>query len=145
MNKLWPFHFFPSTKDDDTTMDALNQEASEVVEAEAAPVAGETVLDDDADTGEDPEEDDVDDDEVVVEDDVIMEEEIPNDEIIDEDDEENLPDLEEELEIALAKAHEEEVAKARTRTKVVAGLTLLGAIGLATGFGIRSYIKKRKN
>lgn len=107
MNRFWPFHFFPSTKDNDTSNE-------ENVTAEATDAVATEVPVEEVDT-------------------------------LEEDDEEDLPDLEEELEIALAKAHEEEVAKNRERTKVIAGLAILGAAGLATGFGIRSYIKKRKN
>ena len=55
----------------------------------------------------------------------------------------DFPELEAELEIALDEAHKEAVKKQRTQNKVVAGLAILGAVGLATGFGIRAYLKRR--
>ena len=60
-----------------------------------------------------------------------------------EDEDEDLPDLEEELEIALEASHQKEVKKQRLITGISAGVALLGAIGLATGFAIHSHFKKK--
>ena len=59
------------------------------------------------------------------------------------DEEENLPDLEEELEIALEEAHKKEVAKTRLIKGITTGVAIVTAIGFATGFGIRAYLKRK--
>jgi hypothetical protein len=119
MDRLWPFNFFPSMKEDDTSS-KTDMDDTEAMMAELEAALEEELLTEDV---------------------PATEEALSNDADLEE---ENLPDLEEELEIALEKAHAEQKKKDRERTIVIAGLTLLGTIGLATGFGIRSYIKKRK-
>lgn len=62
----------------------------------------------------------------------------------DNEDDETLPDLEEELEIALEAAHQEEVKKQHRLIKgITAGVAILGAVGLATGLSIHAYFKKK--
>ena len=58
-------------------------------------------------------------------------------------DDEDLPALEEELEIALEAAHVEQVKKNRLITGITAGVALLGAVGLATGLAIHAHFKKK--
>ena len=132
MTKQWPTGFFVYT--DDTKEETPQAESAvEVVEevAEAEPV-------------EEPKE--------------IAVEEVQEDTPVPEDfcdgldfdldeadeDDEDLPDLEEELEIALEEAHKSEVAKQHRIAKgVTAGIAILGAVGLATGLSIHAYFKRK--
>ena len=123
MSKIWPFAFFPGMKSSDTPKEEDIPEVEAVVEEAVEEADAEQPLpeDDVDDFGEETAEADADED--------------------DEDD--DLPEFEAELEIALEEAHQEAVKKQRTQNKVIAGLAILTAAGLATGFGIRAYLKRR--
>ncbi len=144
MNKKWPFGFFVYSSLDEKEEAA--QAEPEVVEAETEVVVEEAVQEavpeeEVIEDAEEVEAIEADVEEVLLEEDELSEE---DDEDPEEDDDADLPDLEEELEIALEEAHKEEVAKQRTIFKgVTASLAILGAVGLATGLSIRAYLKKK--
>ena len=137
MDKKWPFGFFVyndigsretnaevevEVLDAEVEVEVLDPEVTEIPQAAEIPLEEVEI-------------------EADLEDDVVAED---VDNYVEEDeDDENLPDLEEELEIALEAAHEEGVKKNRIIKGVTAGIALLGAIGLATGFGIRAYLKNK--
>lgn len=133
MTKQWPFGFFVYTNSD--PKDDETQTAPEAVES-ANPVEGEDAM---------PVEEQQPSSEEEIPETETLDEEIFDEEIFDEEGDEDLPDLEEELEIALEAAHQEEVAKQHRIFKgVTAGVAILGAIGLATGFTIHAHFKKNR-
>ncbi|MBR3756086.1 MAG: hypothetical protein IKK48_03155 [Firmicutes bacterium] len=122
MDKKWPFGFFVYSSLDGK--EEGKKEAEVVMEPEAEPVKvvwAETPA------------------AIVVETETA--EEVFADDFDEE--EETLPDLEEELEIALETAHQEEVKKQRLIKGITAGVAILGAVGLAAGLSIRTYLKKK--
>ena len=142
--KKWPFGFFVySNVDGEAEAEA---DAVEVVE-EAAPAEAVEVV-----WAQTPAAVIAEEETEVVEDDLAEDEFVEDaiDELFDAeeaddefDEETGLPDLEEELEIALEAAHQEEVKKQRLITGISAGVALLGAIGLATGFALHNHFKKK--
>ena len=149
MEKNWPFGFFVysslDNKEESAQTDAETPKTAEVDEEAMDPV--EVVW------AETPsavvvEEDDSQHREETVSEEFVDEEKnlfaVSNEnDLEDDDEEEDLPDLEEELEIALEAAHEKEVKKHRLITGITASVALLGAAGLVTGFAIRSHLKKK--
>ena len=119
MKRKWPFGFFVYGNPEET---------EDAVQAE--PETAETAAENMTETVE----------EAAAE---VAEEEKEADTFDDIEDEEDLSDLEEGLEIALEAAHQEEVKKQRLITGITVGIAALSVIGLATGFGIRAYLKKK--
>ena len=155
MEKKWPFGFFVYNNTNEKK-DAVQAE-SESVEAAAEPTPVEAVkvvwAETPATVVVEEEETSAPVEEVLPEDESKLEdiEETPgNDDMNspavfeeDEDEDAGLPDLEEELEIALEEAHQKEVKKHRLITGISAGVAFLGAVGLATGFAIHNHFKKK--
>lgn len=171
MDKKWPFGFFvySSVGDKEDAVQPEETVAEEIVEAAAeeavveAPVETEAVDAEDDDLGDAVLEEDMPDEvvecdlmpafeeaaeavEVEVETETDAEAEAEEDaeeDVFDEDEDADLPDLEEELEIALEKNHQQEVKKQHLITGISAGVALLGAVGLATGLAIHAHFKKK--
>ena len=165
MDKKWPFGFFvySSVGDKEDAVQPEETVADEVAEevVAEAPVETEAVDAEDDDLEDAVLEEDMPDEvvecdlmpafeeaaeaiEVEVETDAEVEaEEDAEEDVFDEDEDADLPDLEEELEIALEKNHQQEVKKQRLITGISAGVALLGAVGLATGLAIHAHFKKK--
>lgn len=115
MKSLWPFTFFPDT--------ATEKETEET----ATPVTESS-------------------EELTLDEDTVIEE-IVIEEVEDEEDDStgDYDDLAFALEVDLEEAARIEANKAHKRNTIaVASLAILGAAGLATGFALRAYFKKRK-
>lgn len=140
MKSVWPFGFFSamSSKKD---AEPIEEDKQEIVEAAEETVAEEV-----------PEETAV---EEVIEDEIKAPldydaKELPPDDVdtfeaaegFDDTDDSDDYDFEIEWDYLL-ETEEEIEAKKKTRKKVIVGLTILGAAGLATGFAIRSFLKNR--
>lgn len=148
MDKKWPFGFFVysnvNNKEEtaqaapETVEEPAVEEVVKVVWAEtpASVMAEDAYLPDDEPQPEDAEPFDDDDDDFVNDNNV---EEYDEDE-----DDEDLPELEEGLEIALEEAHRKGLKKQRLVTGISAGVALLGAVGLATGLTIHNHFKKKQ-
>ena len=138
MDKKWPFGFFVYNSVGD------KEEPAEVeVEVEAAEpvkvVWAETPATVIAEEEPQPEDEGLPEEAIQPED-----AEVPDVDADDFDEDEDLPELEEELEIALEAAHQQEVKKHRLIKGITADVAILGAVGLATGLSIHAYFKKNK-
>lgn len=132
MDKKWPFGFFVYSNVNDKEETA--QAAPETVEEPAVEEVVKVVW------AEPPAS-------VIVTDTVLPEEEPQQEDaesFDDDDDDEDLPELEEGLEIALEEAHRKGLKKQRLVTGISAGVALLGAVGLATGLAIHNHFKKKQ-
>lgn len=73
----------------------------------------------------------------------VVVETVTGSEDFDVEEDDDFPELEQELEIALEAAHQRGVKKQRIVTGISAGVALVGAIGLATGLAIHNHFKKK--
>jgi len=152
MKSLWPFTLFPgaSAEKEEEQVETISVETevetpaeTEVIEEAAVednaePVAEETV---EAVTEETVAEEV----ETISEETILDEDTVIDDAEDDEDDAGDYDDLAFALEVDLEEAARIETERAHKRNTIaVASLAILGAAGLATGFALRAYFKKRK-
>ena len=164
MDKKWPFGFFVYSNVgekeavESAPAEAVEEAVEEVVEEAVEEVVAEAVEDEPVkvvwaeppaaivvDEDETPEEEILAESEVSEDAEPAEDADLDFDFDVDEFDEDaDLPDLEEELEIALEEAHEKGLKKQRLVTGISAGVALLGAVGLATGLAIHNHFKKKQ-
>lgn len=134
MSKKWPFGFFVYSNVGDKEAVTETEVATETESVELVKVVW----------SEPPASVVVEEEPLPVEETVLEEiKEDVEDEACEDEEDEDLPEFEEELEIALEAAHQRGVKKQRIVTGISAGVALVGAIGLATGLAIHNHFKKK--
>ena len=150
MKSLWPFTLFPggSVEKEAEQTETITVETvvetpaeTEVVEEAALENAAEPT----AETVEETAEAATEEAETASEETVLDEDTVIDDADVEEDFAGDYDDLAFALEVDLEEAARIETEKAHKRNTIaVASLAILGAAGLATGFALRAYFKKRK-
>jgi len=158
MKSLWPFTLFPggsvekeAEQTETVTVETADDTAGETVvetsaETEVVEEAAlENAAEPTAETVEETAEAVTEEAETASEETVLDEDTVIDDAEEDEDDAGDYEDLAFALEVDLEEAARIETEKAHKRNTIaVASLAILGAAGLATGFALRAYFKKRK-